>query len=388
MNTTQRFTTRLGLGAAAVAMAIALGAPAPASANTAANTAILNTATVNYKDAGGTAQTPVTASATVTVSLVPATPTLNAPADQNATLATAASYSYTITTNANGPDTYNIAVPSKVNSANITASSAVPSVTPISLGASTIVTPVTILAAGTTAITVPSDGVAGGGVNGLIAAETVVINGQTYTIASVVDNASGTSTVTVNGNGVASAALPYGTLIAEQKTFTLDVKPTTMNPTTTNETITTTVSARDSGNIAAAATDVTVTTVQAANLTVTKEVSTDGVTWGATANAAPGATLYYRITVHNGGAGNATAVVISDPINSLTYLTYTAGSAKKATGAAVSYAAAPTALTDASAVDDGYDWNVTTAGTVTYTAGTIASGAANDVQLFFKVTIK
>jgi len=381
---TSSILTRAVFGGLLMLTALAV-TPRHAAANTASNTAIINTATVNYRDAGGTLQAPVSASATVTVSLVAASPTLDAPADQNTTLSVAANYSYTITSNANGPDTYNLTVPSRVNSANVTGSTAVPAPTPISLGASTIFTPVTIAAAGPTAITVPSDTVSNASVNGIASGATVVINGQTYAVASIVDNASGTSTITVTGNGTATALLPYGTVIGEQKTFTLAVTPTAMNPTTVNETITTTVSARDSGNVAVAATDVTVTTVPAANLTVVKEVSLDGSAWATTAAAAPGTLLYYRITVHNGGAGNATSVVITDPLTG--YTTYSAGTAKRATGALVSYAAAPTALTDA-ADGDGYDYAITTPGTVTYAIGTVASGAANDVQLFFRALIK
>jgi hypothetical protein len=70
------------------------------------------------------------------------------------------------------------------------------------------------------------------------------------------------------------------------------------------------------------------------------------------------------------------------------YTTYVGGSAKRATGAAVSYSAAPTTLTDLNAADDGYDFGVTTAGVATYSIGTIATGGATtQVQLFFKVTI-
>lgn len=360
--------------------------PHYAAANTAANTKIINTATVTYSDAGGFSQT-ATASATVTVTLVASSPTLNAPADKNTTVNVAANYNtYTITSNANGPDNYAMTT-AMVRTGNITASTAVPPAS-VSLGATTIFTPVTIAAAGTTVITVPSDGVVGGGVNGIAALATVVINGQIYTVASINDSATLTSTITVNGNGAVSAALLYGAVIGEQKTFTLAVTPTAMNPTTTDETITTTLSARDSGSVAAAATDITVTTVLGANLTVTKQVSTDnGTTWGATANAAPLATLYYRITVHNGGSANATNVVITDPLTP--YTTYVGPNfAKRATGAPVSYAAAPTALTDLSAVDDSYDFGVTTAGTVTYSVPAILPGVANDVQLFFRVTIK
>jgi uncharacterized repeat protein (TIGR01451 family) len=391
MNTQRSLSTfsRFGIGALLMLSALII-TPYHAAANTATNTAIINTATVNYRDAGGTLQAPVTASATVTISLVAASPTLNTPADQNTSLAVAANYSYTIFSNANGPDTYNLTIPSNVNSANITASTAVPAPTPISLGATTIFTPVTIPAATDTAITVPSDGGLFAGVNGILGGATVVINGLVYNVISVVDNpsASGTSTITVNGP--ASGLLPYGTVIGEQKTFTLAVTPTTMNPTTVNETITTTVSARDSGNVAVAATDVTVTTVPAASLTVVKEVSLNGTAWATTANAPPGTLLYYRITVHNGGAGNATSVVITDPLTSFT--TYSAGTGKRATGAPVNYLPAPTTLTDAFGDADGYDYG-NTPGTVTYNVGTIpfntpTTATTNDVQLFFRALVR
>lgn len=393
MKTPRSISTSSRLGFSVLLMLTALAVtPHHAAANTAANTKIINTATVSYKDAGGFSQT-ATASATVTVSLVAATPTLNPlPTDQYTTLSVAASYIYTIFSNANGPDTYNLTIPVKTNSANITTSTAVPPAS-VSLGATTIFTPVTIPAATATAITVPSDGVSDGSVNGISTAvgnNKVVINGLVYTVSAITDSPIGTSTITVTGP--ASIALTYGTVIGEQKTFTLAVTPTVMIATTTDETITTTISARDSGNLAVAATDITVTTVQGANLTVTKMVSTDGTTWALTV-AAPPVTLglptplYYRITVHNGGAANATAVVITDPLTP--YTTYTGGTAKRATGAAVSYSVAPLPfLTDLSAADDGYDFGVTTLGVVTYSVATILPGVANDVQLFFMVTIK
>lgn len=388
--------SRAGIGALLMFMALAV-TPHHASANTAAYTDIYNIATVNYKDATNTiAQTPVTATAKVTVTLVAAQPSLNAPADQDTTLGVAATYNYTITTNANGPDSYALSTSanggSVTNSANITASTAVPAPTPIILGATTIVTPITIPAATNTAIVVPSDGNSADGiVNGIEGGDTVVINGLVYSVISVVDNASlvGIVTSTITVNGPASALLPYGTLIAERKTFTVAVTPVTMTPTTTDETIVTVVSAKSAG--AAAATDSTTTTVRAASLTVTKQVSLDGATWAATASAAPGTLLYYRVTVHNGGSGNATSVVITDPLTA--YTTYTLTSAKRATGAGVSYAAAPTALSDTIAAADGYDWNETTVGSVTYSVGTIGintptTNTTTDVQLFFTATVK
>jgi len=363
--------------------------PADSLASTAANTVIRNTVTVNYNDAAAHVMPQQQATVDITVALVNATPTLTAPADQSTIPGTPAVYNYTITSNANGPDNYALTTNIDSQSAGISGSTAVAAPTPIFLGATTIKTAVTIAAGGTTAISVPTDGTVGGGVNGLIATDTVVINGQVYTIASVDDTTAttvnGTSTITVNGNGTASGLLPVGTPIEERKTFTMTVTPGTVTV-AANQTITVTTSAK-SGGAAAAATDQTVTTVNVANLSVVKEVSADGNTWVSSGLcAAPAASLFYRITVTNNGSSNATTVLITDP--QPIYTTYTAGSAKYAIGAAVNYGAAA-ALTDAAGGDvyGSYDFGITTALVATYSVATLAPGAANAVQLFYKVTI-
>jgi uncharacterized repeat protein (TIGR01451 family) len=387
MNFQNRITTtvRLGLGAMLLMAAVA-ATPRQADANTASNTLIRNTATVRYNDAGGTAQTPVTAQADVTVTLVAAAPTLSAPPDQSTQPGSPVTYNYTITANANGPDTYNLSR-TFAESAGITpgTSTAVPSVASVLLGATTFATPTTITAAGITPITVPSDGVAGGGLNGIAAGDTVVIGAATYIVSSVVDNANGTSTVNVTGNGTASALLPYGTLIAEQQAFTVLVTPGTVTA-TTNQSVTVDLIATSAAVPAISSTDQTITTVLVANLSVVKEVSKDGTAWSVATTAAPGTLLYYRITVTNNGGANATSVVITDPLT--TYTAYVAGSGKRASGAASSYVAAPTTLTDTNGDGDGYDWNLTTANMVTYSVGNLLPGAANAAQLFFQANVR
>jgi uncharacterized repeat protein (TIGR01451 family) len=364
--------------------------PSDSSASTAANTVIRNTVSVNYQDTASHAMPQVQATVDITVALVYATPTLSAPADQSTNAGTAIGYTYTITSNANGPDTYVLTPSVTAQSAGISGSTAAAPAS-VTLGATTIATAVTIAGAGTTAITVPNDASSNASVNG-IAGGTVVINGAVYTVASIVDNGGtvgGTSTITVNGNGTASGLLPVGTIIGQQATFTMTVTPGTVTA-AANQTITVTTTAKG-GGAPVAASDVTVTTVNVATLGVTKEVSADGNTWysgvvpPATLAIAPGASLYYRITVTNSGSSNATSVVITDP--QPLYTTYTAGSARRATGAAVNYGAAATVLTDASAADDGYDFGVTTAGQATYSIASIAPGVANQVQLFFRVTV-
>ena len=390
----ERFTSagRLFLGALALVMAVAIGSPPSAEANTAATATLRNTATVNYNNAAGVAQTAVTATSDVKVLLVAATPTLSAPANQSTVVGTNAVYTYFITSNANGLDTYTLSssVAGEFGIAGSTAG--VPANIP--LGGSTIAVAIPIggiAAAGTSVITVPSDDTpTSGAINGIAIGDTIVIAGQAYTVANILDNGGvGTSTITINGNGTANAAIiPAGTQIGEQGSFSLTVTPGALSG-AADGTVDVNVSARDAASTAPATpNDSTTTTVQAPRLTVTKEASIDGgATFpGGVPLAAPGATITYRITVTNGGSSNATSVVITDPMTMFT--TYKPGNlAKRATGAATTYAAAPTSLTDANAADDGYDFGVTTAGTATYNVGTVAPGAANAVQLFFQVTI-
>ena len=109
-----------------------------------------------------------------------------------------------------------------------------------------------------------------------------------------------------------------------------------------------------------------------------------GATFAGTANAAPGDTLTYRITIENTGASNATVVQISDVIAD--YTTYTATMAKYHT-AAVTYTNALTPLLDPSADGDNYDY---TDPTVTYTHGTRVGGASAAgafAVIYYQVTV-
>jgi hypothetical protein len=65
----------------AVLVAMVLAAAPCALASTAENTEITNNVIVTYDDANNIAQTPVPASVTVTVALVPADPTISSPGD-------------------------------------------------------------------------------------------------------------------------------------------------------------------------------------------------------------------------------------------------------------------------------------------------------------------
>ncbi len=356
-----------------------------AFASTAADTTIRNTVAVNYDDTAGNAQPEVTASADVTVNLVAATPTLSEPVDQTTIQATAAIYSYTITSNANGPDTYDLSEFSLGETAGINSSSSLFSVASIDLGASTVAVNVTILANTPVDIVVPSDlDGTDNEVNGIAAGDTVIIGTDTFLVNSVTDNGGvGTSIInvtTITGAFTANA----GDLINEQGIFDLTVTPGTVTDSTNDQTITVVINAQDTNAAAAVAADETITTVQVPNLSVDKEVSTDGgATFALTAVANPGDTLTYRITVTNAGTSDADSVLITDPTPQFTL--YTAGTAKSATATGAGYGdATNTVLTDA-ADADGYDFNITTGDTSTYSVGTVTAGSS--VLLFFQVTI-
>jgi uncharacterized repeat protein (TIGR01451 family) len=379
MKSASSFTARLCRATSLVALAVLMvfGAIQAADASTAANTLIRNTVTVDYDDAAGNPQAQISDTADVTVTLVAATPTLNAPIDQTINSAQTAVYNYTITGNANGPDTYDLTESSLVESAGISGSTANFSVTSVTLGGTTLAA----VTDGSATITVPYDGTSDGVVNGIAVGDTIDIDGVIYTVdVAGITETPGTNLATITLTANVPAGIAAGEIVGEQQSFTVTVDPGTVTS-TSNQTIDLTISAQDQAAAAGAASDVTRTTVQVAALTVTKQVSTDGTNFVDSANAAPGTTLTYRITVTNGGAAAATNVEISDPVPQFT--TYVADSAKADTATGTSYGAAATTLTDAdNAGDDGYIFSGNTA---SYTVPTVSGGSS--VLLFFQVTI-
>lgn len=364
------------------AAALVLGALAlvasSALASTAANTVITNTATVNFNDAGGVAQPAVTATATVTVTLVPAAVTLSSPANQSIAQGTSATLTYTVTGGANGPDTYNL-------SATATASN-VTGVTPTFPGGASISLGGTTLAAaannGDTSITVPWDNSGGATVNGIGVGSTIVVGGNAYTVTSVTKNAAANTTAIGIGAAIAGGAVAAGSIVGERKTFTETVPSGTVSSGNSGtQTVNTTATSSTAPNPATTQTTATVITVNRPTLTVTKLVSTDGgVTFGASGSAPPGTVLIYKITATNTGASNASAVAFTDVLPA--YITYQAGTGRYATASATTYAAA-TALAEGAG---GYTF---AANTVTYNpggaTGTVAGGSV--LVLFFGAKI-
>jgi uncharacterized repeat protein (TIGR01451 family) len=354
--------------------------PFASHASTAANTTISNTATVSYQDAGGAAQTPVTATATVTVTLVPSAPLLSSPANQSISQGSTATLTYTITGTANGPDTYSlgsVATPTNVSAVTPTAPANV------TLGGTTLAA---AAAAGNTSLTVPYDGSASNAsVNGLAVGSTVVVGGNLYTVASITKNA-GANTTTVGLTGaITGATVAAGQVVGESKTFSVTVASGTVTSGASgSHSVNTTATSASSPNPATTQSTPTVVTVNRPVLTVVKTVSTDnGATFAATGTASPGTPVVYKIVVSNGGSTSALAVTFSDVVPQ--YLTYVAGSGKYATSSATSYATA-TALTEGVG---GYSY---TAGTTTVAynpgspgVGTVAGGG--ELVLFFRATV-
>ena len=368
-----------------------------ATANTGAGASILNVAQVTWEDSGANSFAE-TATSEVTVTVTASAPTLNAPADGSATSGSDVTYSYTITSTANGSDTYDLSSGSTLSNLDASTVTINGGTTNITLGASVLLS----VNDGTDTITIPA-----GSETNLTAGDPVDINGTTFFVKTVTggtqashvntasDGAAGvttpetvTSIVLDDGAGGAvdltAAAVAAGQTINEQLTFNVVVNGdvTAGNASGTDTVV---LTATDGAN---PTTDTTVSTFNLANLSISKTVSTDGgTTFAATANAASGATLTYRIEVANPSTTESALLVeITDVIAA--YTTYTAGDlAESEIGLTAGLTdtfgdAGNTSLTDTNADGDNYD---STAGTITYSIGTLA--ASSSAILFYQVTI-
>ncbi|MCK4587873.1 MAG: hypothetical protein KAU29_11040, partial [Gammaproteobacteria bacterium] len=313
--------------------------PGSAFATTAANAVITNTATVNYDDSGGNAQTAIVATVDVTVNLVTAHPTLSAPIDASVASGVTLDYTYTITNNSNGPDAYALTAADNLPQAGITSQTHVfrdagdtGDIVSITLGATSLAA---AAVATDTTITVPNDGTADASQNGIVVGDTINIGGEIVVVTAVTDTGAGTDTITFGPALVGGHAL--GAQVGEQATF---ISRTTPIATINNSTYIITVTADDGVTAGAAPTDDTTTTVLVINLTVTKYVAnTTAVvvgggstitvntglgagnityyTTGVTGN--PGDVLEYVIGIANAlASATATDVVISDPVPNFT----------------------------------------------------------------------
>ncbi|MGM0564881.1 MAG: hypothetical protein ACQES2_11165 [Pseudomonadota bacterium] len=313
-----------------------------------ANSTLRNTAELTYTGLA----TPIQASVDVTVNLTPASATQSAPADNTAAENQSTTFTYTLTSNSNGPDVYDLSANNTLN--NVSGTSAATfsqggvGVTSVTLGASAASATAN---AGTNTITVPSDGTTGSDVNNLEAGDTVVIGGNVYTIASVNDN--GTTAAIALTTNLTTVVSP-GEPILEQQDFDVtlsDVGSVTTSGTPASVDIDVTATSQaDPGLTTTDSVTVNVTELAFEKL-VTNETTVNGgspvgidfdgdtvddqdfYTTASGVTAESGDTLRYAIRVTAPAATTLTGVEFSDVLPAFT--TYVAGSTEL-NGAAVS----------------------------------------------------
>lgn len=206
-------------------MFVLLAVPASmALANTAANTAIVNKATLTYNGSLS-----ASSSVTVTVSLVPSTPNISitsGTAAYTAANSPAVTDSVVITSTTNGPASYTL-TPSVTGSTNTTAPS-VSGGTSVIIGAS-----VTTGTSSTTAVRIPASGASGNGatVNGIAVNNTIVLTVNSNTYARVVtgttDNGDGTFSLTLDTALPAADVPAAGVQVGARTTVNLSLLPGT-----------------------------------------------------------------------------------------------------------------------------------------------------------------
>ncbi len=393
-----------------LAVPLALGLFAQnASASVAANTQIINQATLSYDDGSGLQS--VNASVTVTVDLVPGLATLSSPLDQSGAYSgadTQQNYNYTITASGNGPDIYTLTAvvsgaPAPGNTVLSDPGSSTPTLSSasVNLGASVTVSGSTALV-----LNVPSDGVAGAAVNGIAVGDTLVVSGEARSVSAVTNTGSGTSTITL-GSALSSAPAA-GVSVFEQQALTLDVFSGNLVSAGSNVTVSVDVTASNSaGNVS----DQVASTYTSGNATLVKYVRnvtdpagnsggsggqnftveavsktyfTGGVTGGT------GDVLEYLLVVENTGSGPANLCSVDDVLPSA-FVTFSSD----AYGAPDDLLYINETATEIALTEGGGDDQATLSGaTLTVTLGTGATPAAGGsiaagktVKVAYQVTI-
>lgn len=378
-----------------------------ALAAVAANTRIVNQASLSYND--GTGVQTLNAAVTVTVSLVPGLATLSAPADQTAPYSgadTAHTYNYTITAGGNGPDTYTLTAPvsgapAPVNTVLNDPGSSTPA---LSTGSVTLGATVTTSGSSATVLNVPSDGVAGAAVNGIAVGDTIVASGQVRTVTAVANTGSGIATITV---GAALSPVPgAGESVFERQSFTLTTYSGTLVTAGSNVVVSVGTTAN---NGAGNATDQVTSTYTSGSATLVKYVRNVSVPVGGTGGqnftiqavsntfytggvtGKTGDVLEYLLLATNTGTGPTTASTVTDVLP-LAYVNFlTDGFGAPADVLYVNEAAAETGLTDTAADDQAtlVGANLTVhvgTGATPVAGGSIAAGS--NIKVIYRVTIK
>lgn len=314
-------------GSLALLAFLAFAQPQAAQAATSGGATIYNTVKVTYQS--GTTTLFATANVSVTVNTVAALPTVTNPANQTVAAGAPVTYNYIVKSNSNGLDTY-------TTSALANAATNISAATATSVTASVQLWGGIALGSGAGNITVPF-----GSTAGLAAGtSTVQIGANQYTVTAIAAG-SAASTSVVTGDLVAevpatltlapigaapaitAGSVAAGTQVGEFKSPALTALLTTGTPTTagtdgsysTTFTITT-------GALPVALnlpTVAVITTVSSPRVTITKTANV--------ANASPGGTIIYTITVTNTHpTAAASSVTVTDPVPA--YTTYVANSTR------------------------------------------------------------
>jgi hypothetical protein len=376
---------------------------------TASNTQIINNARLSYDDGTGVTKTVNALPVVVTVSLLPGTPTVTKVSDETTPYTgtdTQLVNTFRITaSNTNGPDTYTlvpaiIGTPTNTSGAGLTLTSPA---SPVLLGAT-----VTLSGCTTTGLNVPADGNSGdNAVNGIAALDWVVVNGQRRQVSSIVDNATGTSTITL---AIALSAAPgAGVLVGEQQDVTVTVRSGTITTAGQNIVINkqlTIASVTDPSKTADTSATPTIDTYTSGLATLSKYVRNVNQTamtgtgtvypynslnyWPSGITASPGEVLEYILVANNSGTGSVTAASITDALPT-TYVSLATGAYSG--GRDITYfneSNVASYLTAASG-DDAATYasptltiNVGT-GATSALGGTIASGAT--VRVLYRATV-
>jgi hypothetical protein len=309
-------------------ISILLCISAPAWANLAANTQIINSASLHYNDGSG--MKTATANVTVTVSLVPtAPPTITALGPYTTSYAgpaTTLTDDFIITSGSNGPDTYNLSTTICAHDNTSGGYSAVPVIATVQLGAT-----VTTVGSTKQIIKVPADGnlpVEMSGVNGIAIGDRVVISGELRTVTAIEDNSSGISTITLNSE--LSSAPGVGIIVGEQKTVQVTVTAGNIITSGTDVTVSDSLTATsNSGSGPANTSGCALNTYTSGVAELTKFVrnvstpsgSGDSITYGINTyyklnvTAKPGDILEYILVAHNtSSSGPVTAAYITDAV--------------------------------------------------------------------------
>ncbi|NVN99365.1 MAG: hypothetical protein HXX17_08580 [Geobacteraceae bacterium] len=215
-----------------LAAALLLSTESAQAATIAANTQIINTATLTYND--GTVKTSQ-ATAVVLYALVPANPTINlGPTPTPIPYAGAASNlnnTFILTNNSNGMDSFNLVttITGQTNTSGAGAIVASPS-SPVALGAT-----ITSAVGTTTRLIVPFDGSGAvahpGMINGLVTGKTISIGGATgYTVGTVVNNPATGGISYIDFSPAYGGPVAAGVQVGEYVTVTVNVTAGTQDP--------------------------------------------------------------------------------------------------------------------------------------------------------------